>query len=201
VAHTVFVVDDDEAARESLTFLLRTEGMTTRSFPSATAFLSQLRDDHQGCIVTDVRMPEMDGIALVHKLRDMGNRIPIVVVTGHADIPMAVEAMRAGVTDFIEKPFESDTILRSVRRCLEAARSVDKQESEKVLIERRLELLTARERQVLDLVVDGLSNKEIAGNLGISPRTVEVHRANVMTKMQADSLSALIRMRLSAHAG
>jgi two-component system response regulator FixJ len=191
-------VDDDEAARESLTFLLRTEGMTTRSFPSATAFLNQLRDDHQGCIVTDVRMPEMDGIALVHRLREMGSRIPIVVVTGHADIPMAVEAMRAGVTDFIEKPFESDTILRSVRRCLEMSRSAGRQETEKALIERRMELLTARERQVFELVVDGLSNKEIAGSLGISPRTVEVHRANVMTKMQADSLSALVRMRLTA---
>jgi two-component system, LuxR family, response regulator FixJ len=197
---TVFVIDDDQAARESLTFLLRTEGITARGYGSAAAFLAQLLPDHQGCIVTDVRMPEMDGIALVRHLARIGNRMPIVVITGHADIPLAVEAMRAGVADFIEKPFESDTILRAVRRSLEQAESAGLMQNERVTIERRMALLTQREREVCDAVVQGNSNKEIALALGISPRTVEIHRANVMSKMQADSLSGLVRMFLTSQA-
>ncbi len=195
---TIFVIDDDDAARDSLIYLLRTEGLTSRSFASAQSFLDQLHKDQHGCIVTDVRMPGMDGIALVQALSEIGCVMPIIVITGHADVPLAVEAMKAGVADFIEKPFESDTILRAVRSALEVATSRDAVETRRIAIDRRHATLTDRERQVLNKVVDGLSNKEIAQELGISFRTVEIYRANVMSKMQADSLSELVRMAMLA---
>ena len=150
--------------------------------------------------MTDVRMPEMDGISLVHKLREIGCRIPIVVITGHADVALAVQAMKAGVSDFIEKPFESDTILAAVRRCLETSLSSEFQESLRAGVERRRATLTEREAQVCAAVVEGLSNKEAALALNISPRTVEIYRANVMAKMQAGSLSELVRMFLRSDA-
>lgn len=194
---TVFVIDDDDAARDSLVFLLRSEGLTSRAFASARSFLDQLHKDQHGCIVTDVRMPGMDGMALVAALGEIGCMMPIIVITGHADVPLAVEAMKAGVADFIEKPFESDLLLRSVRRALEAAASRDVLELRRTTTERRLATLTGRERQVLDKVVDGLSNKAIAQELGISFRTVEIYRANVMSKMQADNLSDLVRTMMT----
>ncbi|MDO9338310.1 MAG: response regulator FixJ [Caulobacter sp.] len=198
--HTVFVVDDDEAARKSLTFLLRTEGVRSRAFESGPAFLEQLEPGQRGCVVTDVRMPEMDGITLVRKLKERDCRMPVIVITGHADVPLAVQAMKAGVADFIEKPFESDTILNAVRRCLEASRSLSVQESHRQIIESRMASLTERERQVFEAVAEGRSNKEIALSLSISPRTVEIYRANVMAKMQAESLSELVKMSLTARA-
>ena len=197
---TVFVIDDDEGARESLTFLMRTEGLTCRGYASASAFLNQLRPEHQGCIVTDVRMPEMDGIALVHHLRDRGCRIPVVVITGHADVPLAVKAMKAGVSDFIEKPFESNTILTAVRHGLEQAHETGVNQSRRATVERRMASLTERERQVFAALFEGQSNKEIAISLDISPRPVEIYRANVMSKMQADSLSSLVKMMIVAKA-
>lgn len=197
---TVFVVDDDQAARESLTFLLRTEGITSRAYASAPAFLSQLQTSQMGCIVTDVRMPEMDGMMLIHKLHELGCRMPVIVMTGHADVPLAVQAMKAGVADFIEKPFESETILAAVRRCLELSRKSAVEETHRTTIERRIALLTEREAQVCNAIVEGLSNKEVALSLNISPRTVEIYRANVMAKMQASGLSELVRMMLSAKA-
>jgi two-component system response regulator FixJ len=197
---TVFIVDDDQAARESLTFLLRTEGLMCRAYASALAFLHQLQPDQQGCIITDVRMPDMDGIALVNRLREIGCRVPIIVITGHADVPLAVQAMKAGVSDFIEKPFESDAILAAVRRCLELSRKSEVEESLRTVVERRLATLTERELQVCGAVVEGLSNKEVALSLAISPRTVEIYRANVMAKMQAGSLSELVRMLLQSKA-
>lgn len=197
---TVFVIDDDQAARESLTFLLRTEGITCRAYGSAAAFLQQLQPIQQGCIVTDVRMPGMDGISLVHRLHEIGCRMPIVVITGHADVPLAVQAMKAGVADFIEKPFESDTILAAIRRCLELSRQSEVQETQRTIIERRRASLTGREGQVCVAIVDGLSNKEAALSLNISPRTVEIYRANVMAKMQAGSVSELVRMLLMSNA-
>ncbi len=142
----------------------------------------------------------MDGITLVRKLRELDCRMPIIVITGHADVPLAVQAMKAGVSDFIEKPFESDTILLAVRRCLEASRSSLLQESHREIVESRLASLTERERQVFEAVAEGHSNKEVALALSISPRTVEIYRANVMAKMQADSLSALVKMMLTAKA-
>lgn len=194
---TVFVVDDDEAARESLVFLLRSEGITSRSYASAADFLGQLSEDHQGCIITDIRMPGMDGIALVEHLREIGCRIPVVVITGHGDVELAVQAMKAGVTDFIEKPFESDVILRAVRRALEITHQSHAHETHKQAIKRRMETLTSREMQVFEGVTEGRSNKELALSLAISPRTVEIYRANVMDKMHADSLSDLVRMMLT----
>jgi two-component system response regulator FixJ len=194
---TVFVIDDDEAARDSLTFLLRTEGMTSRAFSSGRSFLDQLHKDQRGCIITDVRMPEMDGISMVNTLAEMGCTMPIIVITGHADVPLAVEAMKAGVADFIEKPFESEAMVGAVRQCLETAHVRSTDEDRRATIIRRRDMLTDREAQVLALVVDGMSNKEIANQLGISFRTVEIYRAHVMSKMQAESLSALVRMTMS----
>lgn len=197
---TVFVIDDDAAARDSLTFLLRAEGLTSRAFASARAFLDQLHKEQTGCIVTDVRMPEMDGITLVHTLKEIGCAMPIIVITGHADVPLAVQAMKSGVADFIEKPFDSLTLLKAVHGALEVADARNALNTRRAMIQRRRGALTEREGQVLDLVVDGLSNKEIGQVLGISPRTVEIYRAHVMTKMQADSLSDLVKMMLTVQA-
>ncbi|OYX34930.1 MAG: DNA-binding response regulator [Caulobacterales bacterium 32-69-10] len=197
---TTFVVDDDEPARNSLTFLLRTEGVRCRSFSSGPKLLAELHPNDRGCIVTDVRMPEMDGIALVEALRGIGCRIPVIVITGHADVPLAVRAMKAGVIDFIEKPFESDTILRAVRHALERSLESGLEDFRREMIDRRAALLTDREKQVCAAIVEGFSNKEVALTLNISPRTVEIYRANVMSKMQADSLSELVRMMLVANA-
>ncbi len=195
---TVFVIDDDDAARNSLVFLLRAEGLISRSYSSALDFLKQLQPEHHGCVITDVRMPEMDGIELVHALNAMGCQMPIIVITGHADVPLAVQAMKAGVSDFIEKPFESGAILAAVRDGLERARDKAAIEMGRQSVERRMALLTEREEQVLNRLCDGLTNKEIGLNLGISSRTVEIYRATVMTKMSAKSLSDLVRMALTA---
>jgi len=197
---TVFVIDDDEPARESLTFLLRAEGMSARSFVGPRSFLAELHPDHQGCVVTDIRMPEMDGVQLIRALNERGSSLPVIVVTGHADVPLAVECMKAGVIDFIEKPYEAHAMLRAVRAALDKAHARDRHDTRMAAIERRRGTLTERERQVLDLVVEGRSNKEVAHSLGISPRTVEIYRANVMSKMQAESLSDLVRMSLTNHA-
>lgn len=195
---TIFVIDDDEAVRDSLVFLFRRQGLPCRSFSSANAFLTQLRGDHRGCVVTDLRMPGMDGLALVEALRQAGSPMPVILVTGHSDVPVAVQAMKAGVADFIEKPFDVDIILAAVTQALEAAASRAAQDSWRAVVDGRLATLSERENQVLRLIVDGLPNKVIARNLDISPRTVEIHRANVMTKMQAESLSALVRMAIAA---
>jgi two-component system response regulator FixJ len=197
---TTYVVDDDEAARQSLIFLLRAESIRARAFPSAAALLEQLSPDSQGCIITDLRMPGMDGLALVRRLVQIGCRIPVIVITGYADVPLAVEAMKAGAIDFIEKPFESGVILHAVRRCLEVSEDQELKLSQQSLIERRRQTLTEREIQVYAAIVDGLSNKEVGLALNISPRTVEIHRANVMAKMQAQSLSELVRMALTSRA-
>jgi len=197
---TTFVVDDDEAAGQSLTFLLRTSSIRARAFPSALDFLEQLQPDHRGCVVTDVRMPLMDGIALVEKLREMACPMPVIVITGHADVQLAVSAMKAGAAEFIEKPYQIDEMLTAVRRCLESAQDHDHRKAEKDTIEQRIESLTERESQVFAAVAEGRSNKEVGLALRISPRTVEIHRANVMTKMQAASLSDLVRMMLTARA-
>lgn len=195
---TVYVVDDDDAALDSLVMLLNAEGLPARGFPSATEFLRNLPDEGRGCVITDLRMPEMDGVELIRALRKRGSILPVVVVTGHADVTKAVDAMKAGAADFIEKPFESDLILRLVRACLEENDVAIDANTWRTRVKQRLENLTARERQVLDLVVEGASNKTIANRLGISPRTVEIYRASVMSKMRADSLSELVRMTLAS---
>ncbi len=194
----VHVIDDDEAMRDSLCFLLETSGLTVRAFPSASAFLEALPGVGDGCVVTDIRMPGMSGLELVRVLRGMRPDLPVVVMTGHGDIPMAVEAMKSGVVDFLEKPFHEDAMIGAVRRALDGARNPARPAADSGPVRERMESLAPRERQVLDGLVAGKPNKVIAFDLGISVRTVEVYRANVMTKMQAASLSELVRMVLLA---
>ena len=198
----VHVVDDDESARESLAFLLEAADFEVVSHASALALLDALPLDGAGCVITDMRMPDMTGLELVRELNARGSRVPIIMITGHGDIPLAVEAMRAGVADFIEKPFGESRMIDALNRALEAGPppAVAQASDETTLVRQRLETLSERERQVLDGVVDGQPNKVIARELGISPRTVEIYRAKLMTKMQADNLAALVRMTLSARA-
>jgi two-component system response regulator FixJ len=198
VEGVVHVIDDDEAMRHSLEFLLDCEGLSVRAYESALAFLEQVEIMERGCIVTDVRMPGMSGMELVQRLKALGLGDPVIVITGHGDVPLAVEAMKAGVTDFIEKPFDNRILIGAIRAAL--ARSTDSrsQEEKKREVAERLDSLSMRERQVLDGLVEGKPNKIIAFDLGISARTVEIYRANVMTKMGAGSLSELVKMALLA---
>jgi two-component system response regulator FixJ len=195
---TVHVIDDDDAARDSLAFLLRTADVDVRTYASATEFLTAAPGLEGGCVVTDVRMPQMDGLELLRRLRSLDLGLPVIVMTGHGDIPLAVEAMKAGAVDFFEKPFSDDAMLAAVNRALAHQREDHARESERDAIKVRLATLSTRERQVLDGLVAGKANKNIAFDLGISARTVEIYRANVMTKMDAASLSELVRMALSA---
>jgi two-component system response regulator FixJ len=190
------VVDDDEAMRRSLAFLLRTAGIQTRTHESAIAFMKALPEVKGGCVITDVRMPGMSGIELLQRLRELKVSLPVVVITGHGDVPLAVEAMKGGALDFLEKPFDDESLLSVVRAALSAQASDSKQQAAKSAIHDRLASLSHREREVLSGLVAGKPNKTIAYDLGISPRTVEIYRANVMTKMQAGSLSDLVRMAL-----
>ena len=198
----VHVIDDDDAMRDSLSFMLDAAGLRSRAWESAAAFLAGLDKVERGCIVTDIRMPDMTGLELVDRLKAAGHPDPVIVITGHADVPLAVEAMKAGVVDFIEKPFDNQRLLNAVRAALaqgtteDGAAQQDNEERRRIL--ERIESLSARERQVLDGLVAGQANKIIAFDLEISPRTVEVYRANVMTKMQARSLSELVRMVIAA---
>jgi two-component system response regulator FixJ len=197
---TVFVVDDDAPALDSLLMLLRSDGLNPSGFSSAEAFLDNLSPDARGCIISDVRMPGMDGVQLIRALKERHCLMPVIVITGHADVTIAVQAMKAGAAEFVQKPFESELILRLVRACLEENDDAVDASSRRLRVLRRIESLTAREHQVLDLIMQGASNKLIASSLDISPRTVEIYRANVMSKMRADSLSDLIRMTLAAGA-
>jgi two-component system response regulator FixJ len=192
------VIDDDEAVRESLAFLLQSDDLIARTYPTALHFLERLADLEAGCVVTDIRMPDMSGLELVRVLNERGSTLPVIVITGHGDVPLAVEAMRAGVLDFIEKPFDDEGILRSVRAALDHDIQQREQSAQHNLIAERLAALSTRERQVLNGLVAGQANKVVAQELGISPRTVEVYRANLMTKMRAGSLSELVRMALTA---
>ncbi|MBS0333792.1 MAG: response regulator [Proteobacteria bacterium] len=197
---TVFVVDDDAAALDSLVLLLRSDGLNPSGYSSAQAFLDALPAEPRGCVVSDVRMPGMDGVQLVRTLKQMGSPLPIILITGHADVTAAVQAMKAGASDFVQKPYESEQILRLVRAALEENDEAVDANARRNRVKTRIESLTARERQVLNLIMEGASNKLIASSLAISPRTVEIYRANVMSKMRADSLSELIRMTLASGA-
>ena len=190
----VHVIDDDETARESLEFLLDCAGLRVQAYESAVAFLEVVPAMEHGCIVTDVRMPEMSGVELIGRLKALGVPDPVIVITGHADVPLAIQAMKAGVADFIEKPFSDDAILGAVRAALARDSDRNQAQAERDQILAKLETLSQREREVLDGLVEGHANKVIAFDLDISARTVEVYRANVMTKMQAGSLSELVRM-------
>jgi two-component system, LuxR family, response regulator FixJ len=195
---TVHIIDDDEAVRESLTFLLKTAQIDVRSYPSAAAFLEALPGAPAGCVITDVRMPGMSGIDLLRRMKELANAMPVIVITGHGDVPLAVEAMKVGAADFLEKPFDDDVLLTSVRSALSQRDDEAKRQSERGEIETKLSMLSNRERDVLRGLVAGRANKQIAYDLGISPRTVEIYRANLMNKMQAGSLSDLVRMALIA---
>lgn len=194
---TVFIIDDDDAVLDSLSVLLETGGFSVKAFASANAFLAAVQQSWRGCILTDVRMPGMDGLELQEKIAERGLNLPVVVMTGHGDVPIAVRAMKAGAIDFIQKPFDEETILDGIRRAMARSEQVRSQEAASTEVRGRLATLTTREREVLDNLVDGHPNKVIAFNLGISPRTVEIHRARVMEKMRARSLSELVRMTLS----
>ena len=194
----VHVIDDDEAVRRSLDFLLQSARFKTQTYETALAFLNALPDIPSGCIVTDVKMPEMSGVELLRHLRKINLRMPVIIITGHADVPMAVDAMKSGASDFLEKPFDDEVLLSAVRAALASAENVKERENEKAELQRRFATLSKREREVLEGLVAGKPNKTIAYDLGISPRTVEIYRANVMTKMRAISLSELVRMTMIA---
>jgi two-component system, LuxR family, response regulator FixJ len=194
----VYVIDDDDAVRQSLEFLLKTAGVSVRGFESAKAFLDVLPAIKSGCIITDVRMPEITGIDLLRRLKESGLDIPVIVITGHGDISLAVESMKIGAVDFLEKPFDDDLLLAAVRSALNTEAGAARHKAEIADIHDKLAALSNRERQVLEGLVAGKANKVIAFDLGISPRTVEIYRANLMTKMSANSLSDLVRMAMTA---
>lgn len=192
----IHVIDDDAAVRDSLRFMLEAADFRVRVYDRAAAVLERVAELEQGCIITDVRMPEMSGLELVGKLKEHGDVHPVIVLTGHADVALAVEAMKAGVVDFIEKPFDEKVLLRAVRAALERGRGDSKRAAERAEIGARIARLTPRELDVFEAIVGGESNKAAAIKLGISPRTIEIYRANVMEKMQAATLSDLVRMAM-----
>jgi two-component system response regulator FixJ len=195
----VHVIDDDDAMRDSLAFLFHAAGVPVETHASGTEFLAALPELRSGCIITDVRMPGIDGVELLRRLKKLGVQLPVIVITGHGDVPLAVEAMRAGAVDFLEKPFDDEVLLASVRAALAKEQQESRRQADKVDVIKRAATLSQRERQVLHGLVAGKPNKVIAYDLGISPRTIEIYRANVMDKMQAASLSDLVRMALSAN--
>lgn len=192
----IFIVDDDLAIRQALLLLMKSEGLPARGYESAEAFLAEIKSETQGCLVLDVRMPGISGLHLQQLLRHEHINLPVIIMTGHGDVSMAVKAMKAGAIDFIEKPFDNEQLLQLVRSCLTQCRQHMNQE-EGV---QRIERLTNRERQVMELLVEGDQNKVIAAKLAISPRTVELHRARVMEKLEARSLSDVVRIALVASA-
>ena len=195
VAGTVYVVDDDEAARESLKALLTSAGYDVESHASGLDFLAayEAQTRQPGCLLLDIRMPELDGLGVQRELNSRGASLPTVVVTGHGDIGLAVQSMKEGALDFVEKPYSEETILASVRDALTKSREAAEQEQERLRFIQDMKALTAREQEVLEHLIGGLSNKEIAHRMEISPRTVEIHRARVMTKMGARNIADLIR--------
>ncbi len=194
----VHIVDDEEAVRNSLAFLLQTSGFAVRVHESATEFLKLAPTIANGCLITDLRMPDMDGVELLRRLREGGAMLPAIVITGHGDVQMAVEAMKSGALDFIEKPFSDEVMLSSITRAVNRAAEQHQLSAVAEQVRQRLDTLSERERQVLGGVVAGQANKTIAFDLGISPRTVEVYRAGLMAKMQARSLAELVRMVMDA---
>lgn len=194
--YVVHVVDDEETVRKSMAFLLAVSGFNVRLHESATAFLDSAQPFENACLVTDLRMPGLNGVELLQRLRRQGTMIPAIVVTGHGDVPMAVEAMKAGARDFIEKPFEDEVLISAIRNA--AAELGKVEEADVSAVRKRFSELSEREREVMAGIVAGLPNKSIAYDLKISPRTVEVHRSHVMVKMGARTLPELVRMTLRA---
>jgi FixJ family two-component response regulator len=198
-APTVFLVDDDDAVRTSIRLLLRSVGLPVETFSSAQEFLDNVDGDRLGCLVLDIRMPNMSGLELQQRLNDLHHIIPVIFITGHGDIPMAVEAMQHGAVDFIQKPFRDQDLIDRINQGLEKDRINRDDLKQRDGIRERINDLTPREREVLDLVAKGKANKVIAGDLNVSQRTVEIHRARVMEKMGASSLAHLVRMVIEAN--
>ena len=201
MADTILIVDDDDAVRDSLRVLLESAGFHVRDFESAKAVLADNGLRQGACLIADIRMPDIDGLTLQEELVNRQVGLPVIIVTGHGDIPLAVRAMKAGAVDFIEKPFDDELLLQSLKRALERGKENRGQASLAQAAAARIALLTERERQVLERLVAGQANKVIAYELDISPRTVEIHRAHVMEKMQAKSLSDVVRLALAAGVG
>lgn len=195
---TVFVVDDDDAVRESLAFLLKSVGLKVESAASAQDFLKSYNPARAGCLVLDIRMPGMSGLELQEKLKQMESMLPIIFITGHGDVPMAVKAIKAGAADFVQKPFRDQELIDRIREVLEEDASARVEKLQKAEILKRIDSLTEREREVMEQVVDGKANKVVAIDLNVSQRTVEIHRANVMDKMKARSLAQLVRLVMKA---
>lgn len=195
---TVFVVDDDQAMRTSLKWLIESTGMQVRTFESADAFLTTYFPGWAGCLLLDVRMPGMSGLELQQHLGREGLQIPVIIITGHGDVGMAVKAMKAGAVDFIEKPFNDEDLLGAIRKALAVDERRRVSQATRAEIAARLGELTPREHEVMIMVTDGKSNKDMAAELGVSTKTVEAHRARVMEKMRAESLAELVRMALIA---
>jgi two-component system response regulator FixJ len=193
----VHVVDDDASVRDSLALLLESAGFTVRTYDSAAAFLRAASDLTAGCVLTDVQMPELNGLELQRRMSELDIRLPVIVMTGHGDVPIAVEALKAGAVDFLEKPFEEQHLLAAVASAIAVSQVAHDEAAAVAGIAARIATLTPRERQVLDHLVAGQPNKTIAYDLGSSPRTVEVHRARVMEKMGARSLPELVRMTIA----
>jgi FixJ family two-component response regulator len=195
---TVFVVDDDAAVRDSLRLLLKSVGLPVEVFESGQEFLDAERDDRPGCLVLDIRMPGMSGLELQVKLNERHSILPIIFITGHGDVPMAVTTMKKGAMDFIEKPFKEEELLGLVERMLDQARAAFSQHQEQASRDALLSRLTTREAQVLERIVAGRLNKQIADDLGISIKTVEAHRANIMEKLNANTVADLLKIALGA---
>jgi len=195
---TVYIVDDDSPVREALTLLMKAEGLQTRSYASAEEFLEELTPTSKGCILLDVRMPGLSGLELQQILKKKQASMQVIIMTGYADVPMAVQAMKAGAIDFIEKPFDSDRLLNQVQICLQMCEQEQSAHLQQQVAGEKTARLTRRERQVMDMLVQGHQNRLIAEKLGISPRTVEIHRARVMEKLEAHSLSDVVRIALMA---
>jgi two-component system, LuxR family, response regulator FixJ len=194
----IHVIDDDDAARDALQFLLSAANFSVRTYESAKGFLDAIPAAEAGCVITDVRMPEITGLELLHRLKTRGIGWPVIVITGQADVPVAIEAIKGGAVDFIEKPYDAETLLDAVSLAVDG-QADEARDARRVELQQKLAALSPDERQVLTALVGGRSNSSIANDLDCSVRTVEVHRANVMTKMQARSLSHLVRMTLLAH--
>ena len=196
---TVFIVDDDATLRKSIRWLVESVGLTVKAYPSAEAFLAEFDASMPGCLVLDVRLGGLSGLDLQQELSQRGSRLPIIVISGFAEVPTAVRALKAGAFDFIEKPFSEQQLLDRIREAIETDRKGRDDEALRKEVEARVALLTRREREVMDMVVAGKASKVIASDLGLSPKTVEVHRARVMSKMQAGSIAELVRLAVLAH--
>jgi FixJ family two-component response regulator len=196
-AATIYVVDDDDGMRRALSLLLNTVGYETAAFATPAEFLEQFKPDTAGCLVLDIRMPGMSGLELQQHLNRRGSMLPVIFITGHGDVPMAVQAMKEGAFEFVQKPFRDQDLLDRINHALEQDRENRSTLALRTDVLQRLESLTAREKQVLDLVVDGAANKVIAIDLGLSERTVEIHRAKVMEKMGARSVAHLVKLQMS----